>query len=164
MDKTQKESPGAATGASSQETTKLYGGENSTSDDAAAQAPMLAAALAYAQQQNWPVFPCENIKKRPLTPHGFKDASTNPERIKQWWKRWPKAMIGLPTGHAAFCVDLDRKEPDKDGPTTWAKLEAEHGAAPATRSTTTPSGGRHLLFKHRAGYRNIPLNKLAPGI
>jgi hypothetical protein len=123
----------------------------------------LAAALTFAAN-NWPIFPCEAVGKAPLTAHGFKDATTNPERIKRWWTKWPRAMIGFPTGHDVFCVDLDRKEPDKDGPTTWAALVAKHGAVPAIRSTETPSTGRHLFFKQRPGYRNIPLNKLAPGI
>jgi hypothetical protein len=131
--------------------------------DAAQPNAVLSAALDYAAQ-DWPVFPCRAADKTPLTPHGFKDATTDPEQIKRWWRKSPTAMIGLPMGQQAFCIDLDRKEPDKDGLVTWANLEAEHGPAPKTRSTDTPSGGRHLLFKSRPGYRSIPLNKLAPGI
>ena len=37
----------------------------------------LARALAYARH-GWPVFPCQPGRKEPDTPHGFKDATTDP--------------------------------------------------------------------------------------
>jgi hypothetical protein len=124
---------------------------------------MLDAALAYAAADQ-PVFPCDPRNKSPLTPNGFKDATIAPAKIRAWWRWNPHALIGLRTGFKVFVIDLDRKEPDMDGLVTWANWEAEHGPAPKTRSHETPSGGRHLLFRHRSGYRNIPLNKLGPGV
>ena len=58
---------------------------------------LVDAALSYAAK-NLPVFPCNASNKRPLTEHGFEDASTDPETIRRWWARWPDAMIGMPTG------------------------------------------------------------------
>jgi len=126
---------------------------------------MLEAALEIARN-GWPVFPCNPVNKRPLTQRGFKDATTDENIIRQWWRDWPNAMIGVPMGETSgvFCVDLDRKEGGDDGIETWHKLMDQHGPCPATRSHTTPSTGMHLLFLHEAGVRNIPLNKLAPGI
>jgi hypothetical protein len=39
--------------------------------------------------QNCPVFPCRVEDKKPYTPHGFYDASTDPHLINHWWARWP---------------------------------------------------------------------------
>jgi putative DNA primase/helicase len=75
---------------------------------------MLDHALAYAAR-GWPVFPCHPATKQPLVKSdvegegGVKMASIEPVRIREWWTRWPQAMIGLPTGRAigAFVVDVD---------------------------------------------------------
>jgi len=69
---------------------------------------LLAAALEYAKH-NVPVFPCKPRGKEPLTPHGFKDATTDPSRIREYWGRWPDANIGIPTGPVSglFVVDCD---------------------------------------------------------
>ena len=127
---------------------------------------ILQAALALAER-GWPVFPCNPLDKRPLTKHGFKDASKDPKQINAWWggRQWPLAMIGVPMGPASgvFCVDLDRKPDGEDGVATWAKLESEHGVV-STRTHGTPSTGQHKIFRHQDGLRNIPLDKLAPGL
>jgi hypothetical protein len=71
------------------------------------------AALDYAERHGWPVFPCRwrgEGRKRPLTRRGFLDSSRDPDQIRDWWQRWPEALIGLPTGQAtAVVVDVDRK-------------------------------------------------------
>jgi hypothetical protein len=43
---------------------------------------LLQAALEYAHR-GWPVFPCDK-GKRPLTKHGFKDATTDENQIRAW--------------------------------------------------------------------------------
>ena len=50
---------------------------------------LMQAALSLAKQ-GLPVFPCGKDKK-PLTPHGFKDATTDPATIEQCWNRYPEA-------------------------------------------------------------------------
>ena len=69
-----------------------------------ARVDMLAAALDYAAD-DWPVFPVGS-NKRPLTPHGFKDATTDERVIRKWWKRWPTAGIATPTGDGIFVLDV----------------------------------------------------------
>jgi Bifunctional DNA primase/polymerase, N-terminal/Protein of unknown function (DUF3987)/Primase C terminal 2 (PriCT-2) len=127
-------------------------------------ATMLQAALIYAAF-GWPVFPCWPVNKRPSTFNGFKDATTDPERIRRCWQRYPNLMIGVPMGSwsGVFAVDLDRKQGHEDGVASWTKLIAEHGAAP-TLSSTTPSTGQHHLYDHVEGVRSFPLDKLAPGV
>jgi RecA-family ATPase len=108
---------------------------------------MLEHALAYLRHGR-PVFPCGQ-DKAPLTAHGFKDASADPETVAAWWGRWPDALIGLPTGQITGTVvlDVDRRE-GIDGDDALAALAARLGPLPETVEALTPSGGRHLYFKH----------------
>ena len=71
----------------------------------------LSAALYYAQQ-GFPVFPCGS-HKRPLTEHGFKDASTDPSQIFKWWNQRPDALIGMPTGEVTGIDVLDVDNPQE---------------------------------------------------
>jgi hypothetical protein len=48
--------------------------------------PLGQAALAYASK-GWAVFPCQMRGKKPLTQHGLKEATTDRERIREWWTR-----------------------------------------------------------------------------
>jgi putative DNA primase/helicase len=117
---------------------------------------MLDAALAYAAR-GWPVFPCSPVTKAPLTPKetikGAKDgglylATTDEAQIRGWWKRWPKAMIGVRTGAATggFVVDLD---PDNSGAAAddmRAALADWCGGMKPSAVARTRSGGLHLWF------------------
>lgn len=128
---------------------------------------MLQDALAIAAR-GWPVFPCDPKSKQPLVkgdrdpqtreiiPNtgGVKKASTDGHTIRAWWSHWPKAMIGIPTGHGinAFVVDIDAGA-DKDTGEVYEAaalqlaLEQEIGEQlPATLFATTPRGGVHLYY------------------
>src|SRR5262249_26718127 len=112
------------------------------------------SALAFATRA-WPVFPCDPKTKQPLTEHGVKDATTDVERIRAWWARWPQAMIGLPTGKSigAFVVDFDPGVDEKTGEIfeltdLVKKLSIELGVIwPKTLAVVTPRGGRHAYFR-----------------
>jgi hypothetical protein len=110
----------------------------------------LATALTYARQQDWPVFPCQwrgERRKQPLLPSpGLHLASRNPAQIEIWWRRWPLALIGAPTGRASGFVvlDVDVKDPRAYG---FDALDALGFAIlPVTRMAHTGSGGLHLHF------------------
>ncbi len=109
--------------------------------------------LAQAAQQfarlGWAVFPVEPGGKRPLTPHGCRDATTDPYAIATWWTRWPNANIGLACGAVSGldALDLDRKG-DVNGFSALAELEAEFASLPLTVTSVTPSGGKHYLFRN----------------
>ena len=111
---------------------------NDSANPTEKQAPsMLDEALRYAER-GWPIFPCRP-DKRPLTPNGFKDASTDAAIIESWWKQWPDALIAAPTGEAigAWVLDIDDAA-------AFHSL-ANDFAIPATRSCRT-GRGMHLYF------------------
>jgi hypothetical protein len=97
----------------------------------------LAAALEYAAR-GLPVFPCNPDNKRPLTDNGFHDATTDAAMVRDWWGRWPDAMIGMPTGAATGFWVLDVDDP--------AAFEASAPELPTTRKTITGKG-YHLFWK-----------------
>lgn len=117
---------------------------------------ILAAALDYAAR-GWPVFPCHPKEKRPLVPKesapGAKDgglylATTDAEQIRAWWRKWPKAMIGIPTGpRTGNVLDLDLGDPQViSGADYLARLGYHVGGIPNTAIVETGSGGYHLWF------------------
>ena len=122
----------------------------------------LEVALAHAKAGR-PVFPCRPDNKRPLTEHGFKDASRDPDQIRQWWSLWPDAMPGIPTGQASGLAVLDLDV--KDGKDGLAELRAL-GFDPDTLSPLsieTPSGGRHIYVRWHEGI-GTNAGQIAPGI
>lgn len=106
----------------------------------------LAAALEWAGRKVR-VFPCEPVSKKPFVSGGFKAASLDPLCIKEWWQRWPDALIGMPTGEitGVFALDVDIRD-DKNGFAALAALEASYGPLPPTWTQRTPRGGEHRLF------------------
>jgi len=126
---------------------------------------LMAAALEYAKKGK-AVFPCAPGTKKPLTKHGFKDATTDEEQIRQWWTKHPDAWIGMPTGEKndIFVIDVDVKH-GAPGLESLAALEKEHGKLPDTLSQTTASGGRHFLFEYPKHVKlGNSIGKLGKGI
>lgn len=121
----------------------------------------IAASWARA---GFPVFPCGQ-DKRPLTPHGFKDATADLQAVAAFWQAHPKALVGLPTGAASglFVVDLDvdkeTGEPVGESSLAALGLTSLIGTVP---TVATPSGGRHLYFRD-CGLGNST-SKLGPKI
>ena len=98
-------------------------------------------------QRGVPVFPC-GPNKRPLTAHGFKDATTDIEQVKHWWRATPKALIGVPTGQASNLdvIDFDAKHGDPDE--LLDQLQMAVDAMFRGPRSRTQSGGYHQWFKH----------------
>ena len=98
-------------------------------------------ALTYARR-GWPVFPCHwqgERRKRPLVGRGLYAATAAAAQIRQWWTRWPRALIGLPTGKASGFVvlDIDTKDPAANGYDTLKALGRSD--LPDTPMANTPS-------------------------
>ena len=122
------------------------------------------AALGFA------VFPLAAGSKKPLKgSNGLREATTDAEKIRTWWKKNPRYNVGIATGEASGDVavlDLDRGHAEGvDGVESLRGWEKDHGvkiyARGSTAAATTPGGGVHLYFR-RPGTRNAA--GILPGV
>lgn len=121
---------------------------------------MLDWALRYARL-GWPVFPLAPAAKVPLAgKHGVKEATTDVEVIREWWKDKPNANIGLACGDPSGFVVLD-VDPRNNGDVELEALCAVHGPLEPSVISNTGGGGQHLLFALPAGRLR---KNLCPGV
>ena len=138
---------------------------------------LAGAALEYAER-GWPVFPlhsprargcscgrseCESPGKHPWTGHGLKDASTDPATIREWWRCWSDANIGIMTGPESGILVLDVD--GKRGEESLAHFAHRGFRLPDTYIVQTGGGGQHIYFlwPRGADVRNSQ-SKIAPGL
>ncbi len=121
---------------------------------------MLEHALKYATL-GIKVFPIREGLKTPATPNGFLAATDDAPIINQWWVQNPKYNLAIRTGRESgiFCLDIDCKN-GKNG-FEWLKAQ---GDLPPTIIQTTPSGGKHFIFKTPDFLVTSNSGKLAEGI
>ncbi|WP_135470515.1 bifunctional DNA primase/polymerase [Crenalkalicoccus roseus] len=132
-----------------------------TPPDAASRPPARHALAEAAIARGAPVFPCD-AQKRPLTPRGFKDATTDPAEIRRTFAHPAAAMIGMPTGAASgvIAIDVDTK----DGRQGRAWLDANSHRLPQTRTHYTINGGLHLVFRWPGRTVRNSAGRIAPGV
>lgn len=82
--------------------------------------------------------------KRPLTPRGFKDFTTDPDQIRKWWQAYPNANIGARPPEWAVVLDID---PRNGGMETWQQLTGKTVHPTDTLVTLTGSGGWHIWYR-----------------
>jgi hypothetical protein len=105
---------------------------------------------------------CEHLGKHPRTKHGVKAATTNPEKIKRWWKRNPDANVGIATGAESGIIVLDI-DPRHDGDKMLELPLRLLGGLPETVVASTGGGGLHYVFAHPEGsVKNV--QGILPGI
>lgn len=111
-------------------------------------APMLDHALKFAAAGYF-AFPCMPASKRPAISGWQQWATRDPAKITAHWSANPDHNIAIYTGRyedgALIAVDVDEK--GKGGGALLRQLESEGFGLPPTYSQTTPSGGKHFLFK-----------------
>lgn len=112
---------------------------------------LLNAALNYAKL-GLAVFPLEERGKKPITQHGFEDASTEERQIRLWWKHNPNANIGIATGQKSggiVVIDIDvDKDQGKDGYHVFQKWCADNYLIlPDSWLSITGRGGYHMFYK-----------------
>lgn len=111
---------------------------------------MLAHALRYASW-GWSVFPLRERGKEPdgeLAPRGFKDATTDENKIRSWWNTRPRANIGVATGKVSGIVIVD-VDPRNGGDVEEFRSRVGLGAHHDT--VITGGGGVHLFFRYPSG-------------
>lgn len=137
---------------------------------------LLVAALAYAER-GWTVFPlhspgrqtlcdcgdeaCTAPAKHPWIRNGFKDASRDARQVAQWWRKWPRANIGIACGASGLVVlDVD---PYHGGELALVELVKRHSGAAhgaltpvvealtATLTSETGGGGEHYVYRAAQG-------------
>ncbi|MBT2483113.1 MULTISPECIES: bifunctional DNA primase/polymerase [unclassified Microbacterium] len=113
--------------------------------------PLTAAARVFAAA-GVPVFPCMPGGKRPLTAHGFYDATTDPGQLAEWWNKRPGANIGVPTGAASGVVVVDV---DVHGPVNGFEAFDHADRAGLVDGwqflVSSPSGGMHAYYPAAPG-------------
>jgi hypothetical protein len=119
-----------------------------------------AAALAYIAR-GWPVFPTAG--KIPRTPHGLKDATTDADQVREWWRRWPEAGIAIRTGQESGLIIFD-VDPEHGGDDTLYELERLHGDLPLTPRAKTGGGGEHHYYRHPGGVVRNSAGALGTGL
>lgn len=88
---------------------------------------------------------CGNPGKHPRTPNGWKNATTDVEQLKRWWRQAPQSNIGIACGPSHLVVvDVD---PRNGGDHSLAELEREHGPMADTPRQLTGGGGVHYVYR-----------------
>jgi hypothetical protein len=102
-----------------------------------------------------------NVGKAPFLPHGMKDATVTKMGVDEFLKRYPNANWGgyIP-GQLVLDVDVEY-----GGYESLAKLEADIGKLPETRTHVSGGGGLHIIFRLPEGLK-LSASKLKnyPGI
>jgi hypothetical protein len=99
---------------------------------------------------------CDRAAKHPLVRHGVKEATTDPDRIGRWWRRWPQANLGLATGIVFDALDIDGPA----GQTALRQLPGAVGLRLPGPLVATGGGGWHHWFTP-TGLGNRPPRGLA---
>lgn len=111
-------------------------------------------ALHYAKDFGWAVFPLRPRDKRPLSLHGFYDATVDAAQIERWWEEAPHAGLAVATGQASRLVVLD-VDPRNGGNESLEAIRAQYGPLPETPEVITGGGGKHYYF-------SLPPNEYLP--
>lgn len=129
---------------------------------------ILGPAMAYAKH-GWRVFPvhgvrsdrsctcgkvnCDDVGKHPWTRNGFKDASIDPDTIRNMFRGKSDANIGIATGLVSNLLVVDW-DPRNDG--------QRPDTLPETMEVLTGGGGGHLYFRTDVALRSK--TSVKPGI
>ena len=106
---------------------------------------------------------CGTPGKHPRIRAWQDNATTDSATIRDWWKRWPDANVGIASGANSGIVVFD-VDSAAGGEESLDALIAEHGPLPPTPEVLTGGGGRHLYFRHPGGQNPNSVGRLGPGL
>lgn len=115
----------------------------------------LAVALRFASS-GFLVFPCHSEGDKAKAPRikGWQEAASADEAaIRDWWSRWPDALVGLHLAAAGLiAIDADRHG-GPDGVAAWDALVGANCFDPsAYPAVATPTEGRHVFMRCPPGW------------
>lgn len=123
-------------------------------------------ALAYAKKLPGRLLPVVKMGKKPVFAGWQENASNDPVMLHQWFQHG--ANLGWQPNADTIVLDVDKKADEKgiNGFGTLAQMTNRHGALPDTLSATTPTGGKHYVFRLPAGVKgkNIVGGNLKPPV
>jgi hypothetical protein len=145
----------------------------------------LLEATLYYRQIGWPVVAlhhphgggcscrqgraCSHVGKHPQyhrtrLKSGLKAATTDEGTVRDWWKRWPDANVGIVTGPSksgTLVLDVDGEL----GRASLDELQEQQGQLPTTPMDVSGGGGMRLYFQYPYEHDiRDSIGKLAPGI
>lgn len=92
------------------------------------------------------VFPLCRRQKRPLPGLKWKERATSDyQKVANWWTAHPESNIGVATGGQFFVVDID-------SPAHWAELLVQNGGALPPCPAVRTGKGEHLYFRMPDGF------------
>lgn len=97
---------------------------------------------------------CTSPGKHPITPNGFKDATTDEKRIRTFLSAASQPNYGMVPPDGVFIWDVDTDEERAK----LADLEARHGPLPPTLRDDT-GNGQHLFLRWPEGFPR-PVHKM----
>jgi hypothetical protein len=100
---------------------------------------------------------CPHVGKHPRTLRGLADATRDVDTVRNWWRMWPEANIGIRPHPGHVVLDVD---PRNGGAVQLVAMQDRFGRLPATRTAATGGGGWHLWF----GFDGDVMKELAPGL
>jgi hypothetical protein len=98
------------------------------------------------------VFPLYAGTKIPAIKGFPSEATRDPEKIRNWAKKFPHGNVGIATDEFAV-LDVDNKG-DGKGSDELLRFELEGKAIPETLEQRTPTGGLHLFYEVDEPVRN----------
>ena len=122
---------------------------------------VLESAL-YLAKRGFRVFPLKPNTKVPAITNFSGAATTDEEKINAWFGNGKNYNIGISTDDL-LVVDVDTKDPAKNGLETISKLNAEGKIFPPTTQQVTTTKGMHLIYQTKCPVKNS-VSKLGPGL